>query len=136
MNRLLGLACLMLLTGCVGTTQQVATPPPPATAAPTQPSPVPTRPPAAPSPSPVAAQPTATSEPRPATVWVGNTDGIGVYIRRTPTLADRVRAYPDRTPLEIVGEDVFGDGQRWHHVKAPDGLEGYVPVIYTVGTPP
>jgi hypothetical protein len=51
-------------------------------------------------------------------------------------MADRVRAYPDTTPLELIGEDVFGDGQRWHHVKAPDGLEGYVPVIYTVETPP
>ena len=51
-------------------------------------------------------------------------------------MADRVRAYPDRTQLEIIGEDVFGDGQRWHHVKAPDALEGYVPVIYTVDTPP
>jgi hypothetical protein len=51
-------------------------------------------------------------------------------------MADRVQAYPDRTPLEIIGEDVFGDGQRWKHVKAPDGLEGYVPVIYTVETPP
>jgi hypothetical protein len=118
---------------------QSPTPTVPAPAAsPTTPaSPVPTKPAAAPaSPTPVPAKPTATAEPSAQTVWVGNTDGIGVYIRRTPSMADRVRAYPDNTPLELIGEDVFGDGQRWHHVKAPDGLEGYVPVIYTVDTPP
>jgi len=102
----------------------------------------------APSPSPVsspspspAPQPTATAEPTQAapsanTVWVGNTDGEGVYLRRTPTLDDRAQAYPDDTPLTIIGEDVEGDGQQWHHVRAPDGAEGYVPTMYTVDTPP
>lgn len=82
-----------------------------------------------------ASQATATSEGLPERVRVGNTDGQGVYIRRTPSMADRVRAYPDGTELIVIGEDVFGDGQRWHHVRAPDGLEGYVPVIYTVDAP-
>jgi hypothetical protein len=132
---------MLLLSACLGTTQQVATPPPAAPAAPpTVASPAPAKPSpiASPSPSPAAAaQPAATAGQAPPNgVWVGNTDGEGVYIRRTPTMADRVRAYPDSTQLEIIGEDVFGDGQRWHHVKAPDGLEGYVPVIYTVDTPP
>jgi len=143
MKRLFALACagcMLLLSACLGTTQQVATPPPAApAAAPTVASPAPAKPSpvASPSPSPAAAQPAATAgQSAPNAVWVGNTDGEGVYIRRTPTMADRVRAYPDRTQLEIIGEDVFGDGQRWHHVKAPDGLEGYVPVIYTVDTPP
>ena len=143
MNRLFALAsagCVLLLSACLGTTQQVATPAPAAPAAPpTVASPAPAKPSAvaSPSPSPAAAQPAATAgQPAANAVWVGNTDGEGVYIRRTPTMADRVRAYPDRTRLEIIGEDVFGDGQRWHHVKAPDALEGYVPVIYTVDTPP
>jgi hypothetical protein len=69
-------------------------------------------------------------------VWVGNTDGQGVFVRKTPVMADRVRAYPDNTPLTIVGDDVDGDGQHWKHVKTPDGLEGYVPAMYTVDTPP
>jgi len=69
-------------------------------------------------------------------LWVGNTDGQGVYVRKTPVMADRVRAYPDGTPLTIVGDDVDGDGQHWKHVKTPDGLEGYVPAMYTVDTPP
>jgi hypothetical protein len=51
-------------------------------------------------------------------------------------MGDRVRAYPDQTALTIVGDDVDGDGQKWKHVKTPDGLEGYVPSIYTVETPP
>jgi hypothetical protein len=141
MNRLvLALVLGLSLTGCgiIGGSQPTATVPPP-TSAPAATSPSPSPKPAAPaaSPSPAAAaQPTPTAQTPVETVYVANTDGIGVFIRRTPTMADRVRAYPDSTALQIIGEDVFGDGQRWHHVKAPDGLEGYVPVIYTVDTPP
>ena len=90
---------------------------------------------AAASPSPVA-KPTATSEPALERVWVGNTDGEGVYLRKSPVMGDRIKAYPDRTPLTIIDVDVDGDGQKWHHVKAPDGVEGYVPVQYTVTTEP
>jgi len=70
------------------------------------------------------------------TVWVGNTDGQGVYVRTTPVMADRARPYPDGTPLTVVGEDVDGDGQHWKHIETPDGVEGYVPSRYTVDTPP
>ena len=85
-----------------------------------------------------APQPTATPEPAasPDTVWVGNTDGEGVYLRNTPAMADRLQAYPDGTPLTIIGDDVEGDDQSWHHVRAPDGTEGYVPSVYTVDTQP
>jgi hypothetical protein len=69
-------------------------------------------------------------------VWVGNTDGEGVYVRKTPVMADRIKAYPDKTQLTIIGADVDGDGQKWHNVRAPDGVEGYVPVQYTVTTEP
>lgn len=67
---------------------------------------------------------------------MGNTDGEGVYLRKTPAMEDRVQAYPDGTALTIIGDDVDGDGQRWHHVKTPDGLEGYVPSMYTTDAPP
>ena len=70
------------------------------------------------------------------TVWVGNTDGQGVYVRKTPVMADRAKPYADGTALTIVGDDVDGDGQHWKHIKTPDGLEGYVPSIYTVETQP
>jgi hypothetical protein len=50
-------------------------------------------------------------------------------------MADRSKAYPDGTQLTIIGDDVSGDGQQWHHVRTPDGQEGYVPTMYTVDTP-
>ena len=83
-------------------------------------------------------QPTATPEPvaESNTVWVGNTDGEGVYLRTSPAMADRLTAYADGTPLIIIGDDEDGDGVHWHHVRAPDGTEGYVPAMYTVDTPP
>jgi Bacterial SH3 domain len=69
-------------------------------------------------------------------VYVGNTDGEGVYVRNTPVMADRNKAYPDGTELTIIGDDVDGDGQHWKHVRTPDGLEGYVPAMYTTDAPP
>ena len=121
---------------------QPAATPVPATAPPTVAvSPVPTKPAAAAavaSPSPVA-KPTATTASSTSAVervWVGNTDGEGVYLRKTPVMADRIKAYPDKTVLVIIDVDVEGDGQSWHHVRAPDAVEGYVPVQYTVTTEP
>lgn len=104
----------------------------PPTAAPTT-----TRPPAPPTAT-SAPKPTSTPEPEQASdkVWVGNTDGEGVYLRKTPVMADRIRAYPDGTELTVIGDDVDGDGQHWKSVRTPDGLEGYVPAIYTLDAPP
>ena len=64
-------------------------------------------------------------------MYVGNTDGEGVYLRNSPAMDDKNKAYPDGTALTIIGDDVTGDGQTWKHVKAPDGTEGYVPAQYT-----
>ena len=140
----------MMWRGCVGLMVAVAlvvsgcnqgTAAPPTAAAPAV-SPAPS---VAPTATRAAAAATATSAPKPTdtpapeksdTVWVGNTDGEGVYVRRTPVMADRVRAYADGTPLTIIGDDVDGDGQHWKHVRTPDGLEGFVPAMYTVDTPP
>jgi hypothetical protein len=69
-------------------------------------------------------------------VYVGNTDGEGVFLRNSPAMADQIRAYADGTPLTIIGPDVEGEGMQWHHVRAPDGTEGYVPTMYTVSSPP
>src|SRR5690348_6322582 len=52
--------------------------------------------------------PAASAVPKPAAatatpavaankVYVGNTDGEGVFIRNTPVMADRAKAYPDGT---------------------------------------
>jgi hypothetical protein len=68
--------------------------------------------------------------------WIGNTGGSGVYVRKTPAAADRLRAYPDGTQLTVIGEDVTGDGQQWKHVRTPDGVEGYVPAAYVLDKAP
>jgi hypothetical protein len=66
---------------------------------------------------------------------VGNTDGDGVYLRRTPSMADRDTAYVDGTKLIAIGDDVTAEGELWHHVSTPDGKQGYVPAKYTVDPP-
>jgi hypothetical protein len=135
-------ALAMLVSACGGAAAAPPTPVStdvPATGAPTVTrSPVVASPAAAAATATTAARSTATTT-APAnadTVWVGNTDNQGVYLRKTPVMADRLTAYPDGTALTIVGGDTDGDGQHWKHVKAPDGTEGYVPSIYTVTTPP
>ena len=54
-------------------------------------------------------------------------------MRRTPHMDDKVRAWVDGTPMEVVGEPVTGEGHTWQHVRAPDETEGYVPAEYLVG---
>ena len=68
-------------------------------------------------------------------VYIGNTGGIGVFLRRTPQATDRLKAYPDNTRLVVIGPDVGAEGRPWRHVRAPDGVEGYVPVQYTSSQP-
>jgi hypothetical protein len=87
--------------------------------------------------APATAMPTTAPAPPPAaaaagpTYIVANTGGVGVYLRRSPALADRLNAYPDNTPLQQIGPDTTAGGLTWHHVRAPDGTEGYVPAQYT-----
>src|SRR3954452_11497500 len=133
-------AVALLLTGCGFGASPAPTPTaaPAAAAAPTS-APTVAKPAASPiaSPSPsVAASPTAAQARDVTTVYVGNTDGDGVYIRKTPVMSDRLRAYPDGTALAVIGDEVDGDGQHWRHVRTPDGLEGFVPATYTVETQP
>lgn len=77
------------------------------------------QPPAAPVPSP---QPET-----PKVMAVSNTGGQGVYLRRTPRLTDRVRAWMEGTRVEVSGEPTDGDGVQWLKVKTPDGVEGFIP---------
>jgi hypothetical protein len=92
------------------------------------PTPIPT--PAPPTPTP--APPTPAPTPQPEVMLVGNTGGAGVYIRSTPDMGARVRAYRDGTRMEVLERDVEGGGQRWVRVRAPDGTEGYIPEAYLV----
>ena len=97
----------------------------------------------APAPSPaatIAPTPAPTASPtrvpdRPQTMLVGNTGGQGVYVRRTPRLDDRLRAWRDGTRMEIIGPVVEAEGVKWRKVRAPDGAEGYVPEQYLVEAP-
>lgn len=82
----------------------------------------------------VAGAPTAPANAA-RTFIVANTGGEGVYLRRTPRLDDRDTAYTEGTQLVAIGADVDGDGQSWHHVRAPDGKTGYVPTRYTKEVP-
>jgi hypothetical protein len=77
----------------------------------------------------------AAASSKPKVYLVGNTDGDGVYLRKTPSLNDRLTAYVDGTELVAIGEDVTAEGELWHHVRAPDGQDGYVPAKYTIPAP-
>ncbi len=82
--------------------------------------------------------PVATATPVPAktqVMMVGNTDGAGVFMRKTPHLADKLRAWVDGTKMEVTGDPVESDGQQWLKVRAPDGTEGYIPKEYLVASP-
>jgi hypothetical protein len=83
------------------------------------------------SPTPAAAQaaPTPVPSPTPAVVRVkiGNTDGLGAYLRPEPSLQARgVVAWPDGSVLEIVGPDRQFDGKVWRNVKDPRGNVGWI----------
>src|SRR5947209_5408781 len=137
-----GFFCLvgvLALSGCGGQAGSEPARPPVAAAVPTGPPSVSTPTLIVPTAAPTATlrpPPTPTEVTPPQVVWVTNTDGQGGYLRNTPTAQSRSRAYPDGTQLVVVGPDVDGDGRTWRHVRATDGLEGYVPVTYTANTRP
>ena len=78
----------------------------------------------------------ATSAPPPGVVFVANTGGEGVFVRWTPSLDDRVKAYPDGARLEVIGPETAAEGTTWLYVRAADGLVGWVPKQYTAVEPP
>lgn len=95
---------------------------------------------AVPSPPTPVVKPTAVPTAAPAAeankiMLVGNTDGQGVYLRRTPRLGDKLQAWPDRTRMEVTGNQVDGDGRKWWKVKAPSGAEGFIPIEFLVNAP-
>ena len=61
---------------------------------------------------------------------VGNTGGDGVYLRRTPRLADRWIVWVDSTPLVLLGNETDGDGQHWLQVRDPANNVGWIPAQY------
>jgi hypothetical protein len=62
---------------------------------------------------------------------VGNTGGEGAFVRRTPNLDDRLRAWPEGTRLRVVGAQATVDGVAWKQVEDPAGNIGWIPAEYT-----
>lgn len=73
----------------------------------------------------------AGGQPSAESVEIGNTEGVGAYIRRTPNLDDWLRAWPDGTPLKVIGADFSADGILWKQVEDPAGNQGWIPAQYT-----
>jgi len=103
---------------------QVASPPaalPTATAVPATPTPT--------------TEPTPTPRPRPTpfAVAVYNTGGAGVFISETAGGGGRkIKAWPERTIFQVIGDDQRLYGQTWRSVRDPDGNEGWVPAQFLV----
>lgn len=90
---------------------------------------------ALPTATPLAAPPTPAPAPASqpamgARYKVINTNGDGVYIRRTPALADRIVPWPENTVMEYAGQQTDAEGLHWARVKDPRGNVGWVPAQY------
>lgn len=66
---------------------------------------------------------------------VGNTGGVGAWLRRSPRMNDYVIALNDGTPLEVVGPDVQAEGRVWKNVRDPRGNQGFIPAEWAVSAP-
>jgi hypothetical protein len=63
---------------------------------------------------------------------VANTDGEGVFLRRTPSMEDRLEVYEEGTRVQAVGPEVESEGRRWRLVRVEDGAVGWIPSQYLV----
>ncbi len=84
-----------------------------------------------PAPEPTAPVPTPTPGFYRGPLVVANTGGLGVYLRAEPASETRrIRAWPERTRLEALGEEAEAGGRRWVRVRDPAGNTGWVPAEY------
>ena len=61
------------------------------------------------------------------TVYVANTNGVGVYLRGSPHLSDRLHAVSEGTALTAVdSEPIESDGMTWVVIRDAGGEEAYV----------
>jgi hypothetical protein len=117
-NRIrLGLVALVLAIGVLAAANVISR-----VLAPTSPT--------APPPAAEVAQP-APVPPAATALRVAHTDGLGAYLRRTPNLDDRLRAWADGTSLTVVGPDATANGIEWKQVQDPAGNRGWIPAQYT-----
>lgn len=85
---------------------------------------------------PPAETPAAAAPPPERLFQVGNTGGDGVWLRRTPDMADVMVAWPDGAKMVEVGEDVVVGSLHWKKVRDPAGNEGYIPAQFLVTSNP
>lgn len=64
-------------------------------------------------------------------VTVANTEGIGVYLRATPTMNDFLYPVAEGAELQIAGPDLWADGIHWLQVEDGSGGRAWVPASYT-----
>lgn len=81
--------------------------------------------------------PAATPSPTPIPTYyvVGNTGQVGVYVRASTVMADKIKAWPDGTYMMQVGPDGEGNGQTWKNVQDPDGTVGWIPARFLIEAP-
>jgi hypothetical protein len=66
---------------------------------------------------------------------VANTDGEGVFLRRTPSMDDRLEPYEDGTRMRVIGPDREAEGRRWKQVLVENGPSGWVPAEFLIPAP-
>ena len=90
-------------------------------------------PPATPTSQPPTPTPQPTATPGQAQAYVlGNTGGVGAWLRRSPNMNDYLIAWVDGTRMETAGPDVQANGLLWHMVRDPQGNVGYIPAEWLV----
>ena len=132
---------LVLLVCVAAVGCDTGTPPPPPTitvlvtkaALPPTDTPVPARPTDTAAPAPTSV-PTPSPVPinTPVPLFVGKTDGDGIWLRASPPLGDKLKSWPDGTRMVVVGADQTVDGKIWKKVKDPKGTVGWVAADYLV----
>ena len=79
--------------------------------------------------------PTPTPTPSITVMLVANTGGVGVWIRRTPRMSDRLRVWQEGARMQLVGADKQAEGLQWKNVRDPAGNVGWIPAQYLVPAP-
>lgn len=127
------------LIACTGTTPPATPTPMPPTAAPVViATPVPSMTPLAtrPVPTPIAPPKLPTAPSGQPTVYVTNTGGQGLTLRRTPG-GDPITTLPDGAALRTTGEEESAAGHQWRQVRDAEGRDGWVAADFlTTETPP
>jgi len=65
-----------------------------------------------------------------AVLVVSHTEGQGAYVRATPRLDDKLRAWPEGTWLEATGQTAQSESHNWVEVRDPGGSVGWIPQDY------